>query len=185
MMYHSFLAGLSVGRTLKGWAGGGTKLSLAPTCRLDSGVSAYFYIDYHYGLQNVSYGRVRNTTAIFGASGEIIPREVEAVDSHTVKVWADLAGQVKVTVYGNAKPGLTYFDGSAVGAYAAELYPAGAAPYELPYLADSAKAPPVSFGAEERVVLHTEGTARRAAAETAAYAPTVLGGAHTLQLSYT
>ena len=31
MMYHSFLAGLSVGRTLKGWAGGGTKLSLAPT----------------------------------------------------------------------------------------------------------------------------------------------------------
>ena len=85
-MYQSFLAGLCVGRSLKGWAGGGTKLSLAPTCRLDSGVTAYFYIDYHYGLQNVSYGRFRNTTVILGASGEIIPREVEAVDSHTVKV---------------------------------------------------------------------------------------------------
>ena len=184
-MYQRCLADRCVGRSLKGWAGGGTKLSLAPTCRLDSGVTAYFYIDYHYGLQNVSYGRFRNTTVILGASGEIIPREVEAVDSHTVKVWADLSGEVKVTVYGNAKPGLTYFDGSAVGAYAAELYPAGAAPYELPYLAESAKAPPVSFGAEERVVLHTEGTVRHGAAETAAYAPTSLGGADTLQLSYT
>lgn len=185
-MYHkkSFLAGLCAGRSLKGWAGQGTKLDLKPACRVDSGVSAYFYIDYHYGLQAVSYGRFRNTTVILGASGEIIPREVEAVDSHTVKVWADLSGQVKVTVYGNAKPGLTYFDGSTVGAYAAELYPGGA-PYELPYLAQSALAAPVTFGAEEHLALDTEGTARQAAAETAAYAAAVLAGAETLQLSYT
>lgn len=181
----SFLAGLSVGRNLKGWGGSGTGLSLSPLCWMDSGVTSHFYIDYRYGVQNVSYGRFRNKTAIFGANGEIVPTDVEVVDSHTVKVHADLTGEVLVRVYGNAKAGLTYFDGSAVGAFSAELYPSGTAPYELPYLAESTKAALRAFGTEERLNLRTAQAAGGNAAEMAAYETAALAAAEVCAVTYT
>lgn len=184
MEKRSFLAGLSVGRQLKGWGGSGSGLSLAPVCWMDSGVSTHFYIDYRYGIQNVSYGRFCNKTAIFGANGEIVPTEVEAVDSHTVKVYADLAGEVLVRVYGNAKAGLQYFDGSAVGAFSAELYPSGTAPYELPYLAESTKALPRAFGVEERVAVDLTETKNDAVTETAAYETAVFAAEEAASVSY-
>ncbi|MBQ8851170.1 MAG: hypothetical protein IJZ66_01825 [Oscillibacter sp.] len=185
MKTRSFLAGLSVGRSLRGWAGSGAGLSLAPFCWTDPGVTTYFYIDYRYGLQNVSYGRFRNKTALFGTGGEIVPTEVEAVDSHTVKVWADIAGEVCVRIYGNAKPGLAYFDGTTVGAFAAELYPAGDAPYALPYMAESANMAAVTFGTEERFMKTAEETEAHAAKDAAVYVAPALAPGEQLAVTYT
>lgn len=185
MEKRSFLMGLSVGRQLKGWGGSAAGLTLAPFCWNDPGVYTHFYIDYRYGLQAVSYGRFRNKTAIFGAAGEIVPTDVVAVDSHTVKVLADIAGETRLRIFGSAKPGLAYFDGTTVGAFSAELYLDGTAPYELPYLAETGQASAVAFGMEEGFGLSAAEAAERSSAEQADYQGAEVTAGETVSVSYT
>lgn len=180
----AFLAGLSAGRALKGWGGSGAGEGLAPLCRNDPGVYTYFYIDYRYALQNVSFGRFRNKTTILGSAGEIVPREVERVDSRTVKVWADMAGETVVHIFGNAKPGLSYFDGRTVGAFSTELYLDGTAPYALPYMAESAVAAAVGFGTEEGLALAAAQSAGRGVRETVEWEPTEVEAGEALAITY-
>lgn len=169
-MYHktSFLAGLALGRELKGWGGSGGG-GLAPLCWNDPGVYDCFYIDYRYGLGHVSLGRFCSQTVLFGGSGEIRPVEVEAVDGHTVRVWAELAGEATVRIYGSGRPGLAYADGHTVGPWAAELWPHGTAPHALPYLADHMAAGALHLAAEERAAFMAAQGAQKALREQAAY----------------
>lgn len=151
MEKRSFLAGLAVGRNLKGWSGVSTgAATAAPLCWNDPGVYDYFYIDYRAALREFSYGRFCNKTTILGAAGEIIPTAAERVDTHTVRIWGSLAGETRVRVFGNSKEGLTFADGRAVGAFAGEFWVDGDAPYELPYLAESWQAKEPVPGMEER-----------------------------------
>ena len=186
-MYHlkSFLAGLGVGRELKGWGGSGAGAALPPLCWNDPGVYDCFYIDYRYGLQHVSFGRFRNQTVILGSGGEITPTEVEAVDRHTVRVWADLTGQVQLRLFGNGKPGLSYTDGRTVGPFSADLWIDGAAPCELPYMAESVEAAAVLLAAEEHARVAAAEAAERIWADTAAYTVRALEGSEAASISYT
>lgn len=153
MNKRSFLMGLSVGRTLKGWGGSGGEAAFSPRCWNESGVYDRFYIDYGVGVQNFSYGRFCNKTGIFGSAGEIIPTAAERVDAATVCIRADISGETRVRVYGNAKAGLTLADGRECPAYAAEFWVDGAAPHELPYAAESVTLYAAMAGVEEALTL--------------------------------
>lgn len=167
MEKRSFLAGLAAGRSMKGWSGtGGAGESLAPLCWNDAGVSSCFYIDYRGPLREFSYGRFCNKTAIFGSGGEIIPTETELVGGGIVRVWADLAGQTQVRIFGNSRDGLWFSDGRAVGAFAAEFWVDGQAPYVLPYLADSMRGRRMPLEISQRIGLLSRETARKSWKET-------------------
>ena len=155
MIHHkkSFLAGLAVGRSLRGWGGGASGGGLVPLCWNEPGVYDSFLIDYRYGLGGFSYGRFCNKTAIFGSAGEIIPTAAEDLGGGAVRIWADLRGQTKVRVYGNAKAGLSFADGRLVPAFAAEFWMDGSAPYELPYLAEDWRVRLPGLSPEEGAIL--------------------------------
>ena len=170
MEKRSFLAGLAAGRSMKGWSGtGGTRESLAPLCWNDAGVSSCFYIDYRAPLREFSYGRFCNKTAIFGSGGEIIPAEAELVGSGIVRVWADLSGQTQMRVFGNSRDGLWFSDGRAVGAFAAEFWVDGQAPYVLPYLADSMGHQMMPLSVIQRLRIRSGEDIRRSWAETGGF----------------
>lgn len=158
MSFHkrSFLTGLTVGRTLKGWSGGTAETGLAPVCWNDPGVYDRFYIDYGSDLGAFSYGRFCNKTTILGGAGEIVPTDAAALDGRRVCVFADLTGQTRVRVYGNGKVGLPLFDGREAPAWAAEFWVDGEAPHELPYAADSiALTLPAPWGEEAVALAHS------------------------------
>ena len=170
MEKRSFLAGLAAGRSLKGWSGiRGAGESLAPLCWNDAGVSNCFYIDYRAPLREFSYGRFCNKTVIFGADGEIIPAEAELVSGGVVRVWADLSGQTQVRIFGNSRDGLWFSDGRAVGAFAAEFWMDGQAPYGLPYLADSMRHQTMPLSIVQRLRLRSGEDTRRSWAETGGF----------------
>lgn len=149
----SFLMGLSVGRNLKGWGGNASAEPLAPVCWNDEGVYDRFYIDYGAGLQDFSYGRFCNKTAIFGTAGEILPTDALWLDRKTACVYADISAQTRVRVYGNAKAGLPLADGRECPAWAAEFWVDGVAPHELPYAAESLSLRAAALPAQEQTVL--------------------------------
>ena len=170
MEKRSFLAGLAAGRSLKGWCGmRGAGESLAPLCWNDAGVSNCFYIDYRAPLREFSYGRFCNNTVIFGADGEIIPAEAELVSGGVVRVWADLSGQTQVRIFGNSRDGLGFSVGRAVGAFAAEFWLDGQAPYGLPYLADSMRHQTMPLSIVQRLRLRSGEETRRSWAETGGF----------------
>lgn len=175
MNRRSFLMGLSVGRSLKGWGGSTGASAFSPRCWNESGVYDRFYIDYGVGVQAFSYGRFCNKTGIFGAAGEISPTAAERVDGTTVCIHADISGETRVRVYGNAKAGLTLADGQMCPAYAAEFWVDGAAPHELPYAAESMALGAAMVGVEEVLALVHPGREAQSMAEAAALTAVAVG----------
>ena len=186
MEKRSFLAGLAAGRSLKGWSGtGGAGESLAPLCWNDEGVSDCFYINYRAPLREFSYGRFCNKTAVFGSDGEIIPTEAELVEGGIVRVWADLSGQTQVRIFGNSRDGLWFSDGRAVGAFAAEFWVDGQAPYVLPYLADSMRTETMPLAIGERTRLLTQEPVRRSWEETGGFDLLAVAAEESAAVEYT
>ena len=137
---NSFLAGITVGRQLKGWASVGTQLrGYTPIVRNDKGVYDYFYLDYLYDVDSsLTFGRFVSATVIYGSdSGVILPDNIERVDAHTIKVYAGISSERRIRVFGSADMGVNFSDGATVPSYGVGFYVDDIVPYELPYMGDT------------------------------------------------
>lgn len=137
---NSFLAGITVGRQLKGWASVGIQLrGYTPIVRNDKGVYDYFYLDYLYDVDSsLTFGRFISATVIYGSdSGVILPDNIERVDAHTIKVYAGISSERRIRVFGSADMGVNFSDGATVPSYGVGFYVDDVVPYELPYMGDS------------------------------------------------
>lgn len=105
---NSFLAGLSVGKSLKGWSGAGEAEGYTPRVWNDEGVYDYFYIDYIRDVVNFSLGRFRHSTIISGATGELTPTNAEQISASVYKIYANIAGAGQVSVMGRKARGLKF-----------------------------------------------------------------------------
>lgn len=86
---NSFLQGIAVGKSLKGWSSGiGTSV---PTCWNDEGIYTYFYIDYHLPISAVSLSMFRLSTRVLCEAGELEVTAIESVDSTTFKVYCNIS----------------------------------------------------------------------------------------------
>ena len=136
---NSFLAGVTVGRQLKGWASVGTLLrGYSPLVHNDTGIYDYFYLDYLYDLDpDLSFGRFVSATVIYGSeSGVLFPDNIERVDAHTIKVYVGIGSERRIRVFGSSDMGVNFSDGATVPSYGVGFYVDGIEPYELPYMGD-------------------------------------------------
>lgn len=134
---NSFLQGIAVGKSLKGWSSG--KGSATPTCWNDEGVYTYFYIDYHLPITSVSPSLFRLSTRVLCENGEIEVINVESIDSTTFKVYGDIskAGSGWIAVIGYNSSWLKYDSGIAVPEYSSVFWIDGRQPWTPGYLEDS------------------------------------------------
>lgn len=119
---NSFLQGIAVGKSLKGWSSGiGTSV---PTCWNDEGKYTYFYIDYHLPISAVSLSMFRLSTRVLCESGELEVSAIESVDSTTFKVYCDIseAGNGWIAVTGYNSSWLYYDNGYSVPEYSAVFW---------------------------------------------------------------
>lgn len=119
---NSFLQGIAVGKSLKGWSSGiGTSV---PTCWNDEGIYTYFYIDYHLPISAVSLSMFRLSTRVLCEAGELEVTAIESVDSTTFKVYCNISksgnGWIAVTGYNSSW--LYYDNGYAVPEYSAVFW---------------------------------------------------------------
>lgn len=116
---NSFLQGLAVGKSLKGWSSGiGTSV---PTCWNDEGIYTYFYIDYHLPVALISVALFRLSTRVLYTAGEIDITDVESINSTTLKVYCNLsvAKNNWVAAVGYNSSWLKYESGISVPEYSA------------------------------------------------------------------
>lgn len=142
---NSFLAGLSVGRSLKGWSNAGGTDGYAPTVWNDIGVYDYFYIDYMQDVSNFSLGRFLNATIISGATGEITPTNAEQVSGNVYKIYADITNGKQVSVFGREERGLRFTSGEDIPGFEAVFWVDDVKPHQLPYLYDGTELLTYSF----------------------------------------
>lgn len=138
---NSFLQGLAVGKSLKGWSSGlGTSV---PTCWNDEGEYTYFYIDYHLPISAVSLSMFNLATRVLCESGEIQVQAIESVNSTTFKVYCDIskAGNKWVAVTGYNSSWLFYDSGYAVPEYSALFWIDARQNYTPGYIEDLADYP--------------------------------------------
>lgn len=133
---NSFLQGLAVGKSLKGWTSGlGTSV---PTCWNDEGKYTYFYIDYHLPISAVSITMFNLSTRVLCEAGELDVSAIESVNSTTFKVYCDISkaanGWVAVTGYNSSW--LYYDTGYPVPEYSSIFWLDGKQTYTPGYMED-------------------------------------------------
>ena len=133
---NSFLQGIAVGKSLKGWSSGyGTA---TPKCWNDEGVYDYFYIDYLIPLSGLTLSMFHLSTRIMCDAGELEATDIEAIDSSTYKVYCPLAkatnGWIAVTGYNSSW--VKYDSGLSVPEYSSILWLDGKISYTPGYLGD-------------------------------------------------
>lgn len=133
---NSFLQGIAVGKSLKGWSSGyGTA---TPKCWNDEGVYDYFYIDYLIPLSGLTLSMFHLSTRIMYDAGELEATDIEAIDSSTYKVYCPLAkatnGWIAVTGYNSSW--VKYDSGLSVPEYSSILWLDGKISYTPGYLGD-------------------------------------------------
>ena len=133
----SFLQGIAVGKSLKGWSSGlGTAV---PICWNDEGKYTYLYIDYHLPITAISLSLFRLCTRIMCEDGEIEVNAVESYNSTTFKVYCDLtrAGKGWVAAVGYNSSWLEYDSGVKVPEYASIFWIDSNQPWTPGYLEDA------------------------------------------------
>lgn len=133
----SFLAGLSVGKSLKGWSGAGEAEGYTPRVWNDPGVYDYFYIDYIRDVVNFSLGRFRHATIISGATGELIPTNAEQISQSVYKIYVNITGAGQVSVLGREARGLKFPGNDDVPGFEANFWVDDETPYQPDYMYDA------------------------------------------------
>lgn len=154
----SFLQGLAVGKSLKGWSSGlGTAM---PSAWNDEGVYSYFYLDYHLPISSITLSLFRLSTRIICEAGEIDVLNVEAYNTTTYKVYCDLtrAGSGWIAVMGYNSYWLYYDSGIRVPEYTSVFWLDSMQPWTPGYLEDTDTIGPISqTGSEETIISHHNG----------------------------
>ena len=141
----SFLQGIAVGKSLKGWSGGSS--STIPTCWHDKGEYDHYYIDYHYPITKMSIEVFRLCTRlIYGganAAGMIMIEELEGYNSTTFKIWADIspAKNSWAATLGISELWLEYDSGRKVPIFAAPWWIDGQTPWSFGMIQDEGTIP--------------------------------------------
>lgn len=151
---NSFLQGIAVGKSLKGWSSGlGTSV---PTCWNDEGIYTYFYIDYHLPISAVSLAMFNLSTRVLCEYGELDVSSIESIDSTTFKVYCDISkaknGWVAVTGYNSSW--LTYDNGYAVPEYSAVFWLDGRQNYTPGYMEDEDRYVRRTYNGEESYTMY-------------------------------
>lgn len=147
---NSFLQGIAVGKSLKGWSSGiGTSV---PTCWNDERKYTYFYIDYHLPISAVSLSLFRLSTRVLCESGELEVSAIESVDSTTFKVYCDIskAGNGWIAVTGYNSSWMYYDNGYSVPEYSAVFWVDSRQNYTPGYIEDEEKYVKRSYNGEEK-----------------------------------
>lgn len=134
---NSFLQGIAVGKSLKGWSSGlGTSV---PTCYNDEGVYTYFYIDYHLPISAISLTLFNLATRVICESGELEVTAIESVSSTTFKVTCDISSAKAswIAINGYNSAWLTYDSGYSVPEYSTIFYVDGMTSYTPGYVKDT------------------------------------------------
>lgn len=153
----SFLAGLSVGKSLKGWSGAGEAEGYTPRVWNDEGVYDYFYIDYIRDVVNFSLGRFRHSTIISGATGELTPSNAEQISNSVYKIYANIAGAGQVSVLGREARGLKFPGNDDVPGFEANFWVDDEVPYQPDYMYDAFALQEPAFNGPESVSLQLLG----------------------------
>lgn len=151
---NSFLQGIAVGKSLKGWSSG--KGTAVPTCWNDEGHYDYFYIDYHLSLAGVTKGLFNLSTSVLSEVGELDVTAVEQVNATTLRVYCDMTNIFPgwVAVIGYNSSWLTYTSGVQVPEFGAAFWLDGQTPFNFGYIEDAFRIIP-DFGsvAEELTMI--------------------------------
>ena len=95
----SFLAGLAVGRQMKGWAavssgnsgpGGSGGTSGTVSVWMDPGLYTHFYIDYVRPLAEMSLSLFQQSTILISTSGVVTPTEIRQISDSIYQIFAPL-----------------------------------------------------------------------------------------------
>lgn len=129
----SFAAGLAVG----GRYNSNINTRYAPLAWNEPEIYDYFYIDYKRAVGTFSYGRFRNSSALVGTTGELIPSNAEQITPRVYKIHADISRELLVRIFSNEGRGLIFADGENVPGFGVSFYVDGKQPYEPPYIYDS------------------------------------------------
>ena len=154
----------------------------------DAGEYGYFYLNYLYPLANLSFGRFVSATVIYGSTtGIITPDNIEMIDSRTVKVYANIAGENRIRIFGSADMGVNFYDGSTVPSFGTNFYVDGITPYELPYLSDAFSLQIPELSMEEHYgAAYPSYTEHEAWADTATLSvPQLISAEDSFSISYT
>lgn len=138
---NSFLQGIAVGKSLKGWSSGyGTA---TPKCWNDEGVYDYFYIDYLIPLSGLTLAMFHLSTRIMCNTGELEATDIEAVDSSTYKIYCPISkatnGWIAVTGYNSSW--VKYDSGLSVPEYSSIFWVDGKSTYTPGFLDDEGDLP--------------------------------------------
>lgn len=123
----------------------------------DPGIYDYFYIDYKRAVGTFSYGRFRNSSALVGTTGELIPSNAEQVSPRVYKIHCDISQELQVRIFSNEGRGLVFADGEPVPGFGVSFWVDEAAPHELPYIYDSGKLEVETFNAPEGLAISVFG----------------------------
>ena len=180
----SFLQGIAVGKSLKGWSSGlGTAV---PTCWNDEGRYTYMFIDYHLPITAISLSLFRLCTRIMCENGEIDVTAVESYNSTTFKVYCDLTKANKgwVAAMGYNSSWLEYDSGVKVPEYASIFWIDSKQPWTPGYLEDASALNRVARdGTEGLTITHRVGTRYEAEEHMTVVVP-ALNPSETLNVRY-
>lgn len=138
---NSFLQGIAVGKSLRGWSSGyGTA---TPKCWNDESNYDYFYIDYLLPLSGLTLAMFHLSTRIMCNTGELEATDIEAVDSSTYKIYCPISkatnGWIAVTGYNSSW--VKYDSGLSVPEYSSIFWLDGKSTYTPGFLDDEGDLP--------------------------------------------
>lgn len=181
---NSFLQGIAVGKSLKGWSSGlGTSV---PTCWNDEGVYTYFYIDYHLPISAVSIAMFNLSTRVLCENGELDVSAIESVNSTTFKVYCDIkkAGNGWIAVTGYNSSWLYYDSGYAVPEYSSVFWLDNRQNYTFGYIEDEDRLVGRSYNGEDSYTMYVHPGVSYEYAEETTLRGFSLDGAETCTVSY-
>ena len=179
---NSFLQGIAVGKSLRGWSSGyGTA---TPKCWNDEGNYDYFYIDYLLPLSGLTLAMFHLSTRIMCNTGELEATDIEAVDSSTYKIYCPISkaanGWIAVTGYNSSW--VKYDSGLSVPEYSSIFWLDGKTSYTPGFMEDIDDLPASRFDGDENVSYTVYGWVRYDCSDEGSLYETPLTGNDTIKI---
>lgn len=114
---NSFLAGLSVGRTLKGWTGVSGLAGYVPIISVEVGDYTGFYIDFVSALSALSTGLFNNAVIITTRQGIVQASSIKQISPSKYWISANIGSSGRVRVFGVENGGLYFSSSTAVPSF--------------------------------------------------------------------
>lgn len=137
----SFLAGLAVGRRLKGWAGVSGLAGYTPAVSVEPGNYTGFYIDFVSALSVLSTGLFNNAVTITTQQGLVQAAGVEQISPSKYWISASIGSSGQVQVFGSRNNGLYFSSLAAVPGFVTYFWVDDKEIYSPGYIYDHATLP--------------------------------------------